>query len=281
VAPSAGGWLLLGERVVNVEQALVLVLAGASTLASGLASDARERTAITPARLALVAAANMVGLPLVAYVLLQIAPFDGAGGVVLAAAAPGGSTGPLLGMLARGDAPTAAFTFVVLTFAGMATALIATMVLDVAGLAPLVVASLVVAVGSLGPLLVGLAIRARRPSLAAALHPWTSRLSLVLLLATIIVLAVEHGHAAHATAVLIGVVLTVLALCIGRLASGRAARVAVAQVSAVRNLTLVMLVLAVVGGSANETMAVLAYGLSMYVVTLAAALWWRSAMKAP
>lgn len=264
---------------MSVDRILVVALAIASTLAAGLAADARESTAIATGKLALVTGANVLALPLVAYLVLRVGAIDGAGGLVLAAAAPGGSTGPLLAVLGRGDAPAAAFTFVVLTFAGMAAALIATMALNVAGMTTVLVASLVVVVSSVGPLLVGLGIRARRPSLASTCQPWISRLSLVLLLATIVVLAVQHGHAARATSVIVGAVITLLALCIGRLVDGPAARVAVAQVSAVRNLTLVLLVLAVVGAPAADTMAVLAYGLSMYVVTLAAAVWWRSAMK--
>jgi BASS family bile acid:Na+ symporter len=263
---------------MSVERVLVVALAVASTLAAGLAADARARSSIRAGRLALVTVANIVALPLTAYVLARVASVDAVGGLVLAAAAPGGSTGPLLALLGRGDAPTAAIAFLVLTLAGMVAALIATMALDVAGVATVAVASLVVVVTSVGPLLAGVAIRARRPAIAVAWQPWLSRLSLALLVATIAVLAVRHGDAARAESIIVGAVVTLVALCIGLLVDGRAARVAVAQVSAVRNLTLVLLVLAVVGAPPADTMAVLAYGLAMYVVTLAAAFGWRSGM---
>ena len=73
----------------------------------------------------------------------------------------------------------------------------------------------------------------------------------------------------------IGAVVTLLALAIGAAVDGRAARIAVAQVSAVRNLTLVLLVLAVVGAPPAETMAALGYGLAMYVIAIVAAAWTR------
>lgn len=279
MALSPGRWLLFGQSVVSFERILVVALAIASTLAAGLTPAPGERTAIAASRLALATAANVIALPLVAYLLVRVGSMEGAGGLVLAAAAPGGSTGPLLAVLGRGDGAAAAFMFVVLTFAGMAAALLATLALNVAGMTTVLVASFIVVVSSVTPLLIGLGIRARRPTIAAAWQPWLSRLSLILLVATIALLAVEHGHAARATSVIVGAVITLLALCIGRLVDGSAARVAVAQVSAVRNLTLVLLVLAVVGAPAVDTMAVLAYGLSMYVVTLAAAFWWRSAMN--
>lgn len=264
---------------MSAERVLVFVLAVASTLAAGLAADARARARVGAGRMALVVAANVIALPLVAYALLRVASIDAGHGLVLAAAAPGGSTGPLLAVLGRGDAPTAAIAFVVLTLAGMAAALVATIALDVAGLGAIAIASVVVVISSVGPLLAGLAVRARRPAIAAAWQPWIARASLALLVATIALLAIRHAAAARAADLAIGAIVTVLALAIGGLAAERSARIAVGQVSAVRNLTLVLLVLAVVGAPPRETMAALAYGLSMYVVTLGAAAWSRSAMK--
>lgn len=262
---------------MSAERALVVVLAVASTLAAGLAADVRHATPLPRRRLAAVIIANVIALPLATYALLRGAGLDVRVALVLAAAAPGGSTGPLLAVLGRGDATIAALGFVALTLAGMVAAIGATLALDAAGVSAIVRAALVVGASSLGPLLVGLAVRARWPGRAAAWHAWLSRLSLALLLATIVLLAARHGHAARGADVAIGAIVTVLALAIGQLVDGRAARIAIAQVSAVRNLTLVLLVLAVIDAAPGETMAALAYGLAMYVVTLGAAVVWRSA----
>jgi bile acid:Na+ symporter, BASS family len=267
--------LLRGAGGVSVERLLVVVLAIASTLAAGLAADARGGSRLRAGRLALVAGANGIALPLLAYGLVRLIGLDGAGGLVIAAAAPGGSTGPLLAILARGDAAIAMVLFVVLTLVGKAAALIATMALDVAGVQAVLFASLVVVSSSVGPLLAGLAIRAWRPAIARRWQPWVSRLSLALLVATIALLAARHGDAARAADIVVGLLLTLAALAIGLLAEGRTARIAVAQVSAVRNLTLALLVLAVVGAPPAATMSVLAYGLAMYVITLIAAARWR------
>jgi len=260
---------------VSLERVLVVALALTSTLAAGLAADAAGGARLPPRRLALIVVANVAVLPALAYAILRLGAFDAGRGLLLAAAAPGGSTGPLLAVLGGGDAPIAARTFVALSLAGVAAALIATAALDVAGVGKVLAASAIVVASTVGPLLVGLALRARRPRRAAAWQPWLSRLSLALLVATIALLAARHGGAARTLDVAVGAAVTLLALAIGAAIDGRAARIAVAQVSAVRNLTLVLLVLAVVGAPPAETMAALGYGLAMYVIALAAAAWTR------
>ena len=262
---------------MSAERVLVVALAVTSTLAAGLAAQVGGAVRLPPRRLALVIAANVIALPLLTYAGLRLAAVDAGAGLMLAAAAPGGSTGPLLAVLGRGDAAIAAVAFVALTLVGMVAAIGATIALDAAGLGAIVRASLVVTASSVGPLLIGLAARRRWPARAARWQPWLARVSLVLLVATIVLLAVRHGESARAVDVAVGAIVTVVALAIGLVVDGRAARVAVAQVSAVRNLTLVLLVLAVIGAAPAETMAALAFGLAMYVVTLGAAVAWRSA----
>jgi len=260
---------------VSLERVLVVALALTSTLAAGLAADATGDARLPPRRLALIVVANVAVLPALAYAILRLGAIDADRGLLLAAAAPGGSTGPLLAVLGGGDAPIAARTFVALSLAGVAAALIATAAFDVAGVGKVLAASAIVVASTVGPLVVGLALRARRPRRAVAWQPWLARLSLALLVATIALLAARHGGAARALDVMIGAAITLLALAIGVAADGRAARIAVAQVSAVRNLTLVLLVLAVVGAPPAETMGALGYGLAMYVIALAAAAWTR------
>ena len=267
---------------MTTERVLVFALAVVSTLAAGLAAglaaDGSRAPALSPRRLVVVIAANVLALPLATWLALRAASLEGPG-LVLAAAAPGGSTGPLLALLGRADARVAAVSFLALALAGTASALVATIAVDVAGLAAVAAAGAAVLATSVVPLVAGLALRARRPTRAAAWQPWLSRAGLALLVATIAVLARGHGDAARAADVAVGGLVTVAALAIGLVVTGRAARIAVAQVSAVRNLTLALVVLAATGAPPAASLSVLGYGLAMYVVTGAAAAWWRSAKK--
>ncbi len=264
---------------MTIERLLVFALAVVSTLAAGLAADGHRAPGLPPRRLAIVVAANLLALPVATWLVLRAAELDDAA-LVLTVAAPGGSTGPLLALLGRGDAQVAAVGFVALTLAGTLSALVATVAVDVTGLAAVVVAAGAVLATTVGPLLVGLVLRARRPARAAIWQPSLSRAGLALLLATIAALAARHLEAARAVDAIVGATATVAAFAIGLAVPGRAARVAVAQVSAVRNLTLALVVLAATGAPPAASLTVLGYGLGMYSVTLVAAAWWRSAKNA-
>lgn len=264
---------------MTAERALVVALALTSTAAAGLATGRGAAPRLGALRWTTIALANLAALPLFALALVRAVELDGGTGVIVAAAAPGGSTGPLLALLGRGEARLAATAFVALTVAGTATALLAAQLLAVAEVTTVATTALVVAATSLLPLAAGALVRARASAVAARWQPRLARLSLGLLLATVALLTIRHGHAARPSAIAVGAVLTVAALAIGGLARTAEAQIAIGQVSAVRNLTLVLLVLAVLDAAPAATMAALAYGLAMYAVTLGAAAWTRSAMK--
>ena len=103
-----------------------------------------------------------------------------------------------------------------------------------------------------------------------------ARLGLLLLVVTVGMLAVRHAHQASAT-----VIGAATSTAIGRVTRGpRARRVAIAQVSTVRNLTLALLVLSAVAAPGEAFLAVLGYGLAMYVGAGLVAAWTRYAAPA-
>lgn len=254
-------------------EVLILVLSVVSTLSAGAAVGDRDwrRHLHGGGLLVLV---NLVALPLAAWGLGRALDLGGAGaGLVIAAAAPGGSTGPLLCLLSRGDEGAAAALFAVLTVAGTVTALAATLVFDVAGAGSVARAAAIVTAVSLGPLVAGVALRARRPALAAAMANWLSRLGALLLVATVVALAMRHGDdlvgvdaLGASAALLVASALPALAL------AARARRIAAAQVALVRNLTLALVVLSAISAPPAAVGAVLSFGLIMYVIAAALAL---------
>lgn len=263
------------------EQALVGALSVASTLSVGLSVDpATGAGRLERGSLVAILAVNLLAVPLVAWLLHGALGLGIAGpGLLVAAAAPGGSTGPLLAVAAGGDATTAARLFAVATVVGTASALVATLVLEGTDLAGLARAGLLVALASLAPLGAGVLVRARRPPWAQRLAPVLSRLSLGLLVLTVGGLAIRHGSNADASDLVVASVIVAASFAPALLVRGRSRRLAVAQVSATRNLTLALLVLAALDAGPRATMAVLGYGLVMYLATGAVAVVarWRAA----
>lgn len=265
------------------EQVLIVALTVTSTLAAGLAVD-RDVVATTIGRgpMVLVVAASVLALPAFAWVLCRALDIGAAGiGLLVAAAAPGGSTGPLLAVVAGGDPGTAARLFVVTTVLGTATAIGVTFGLGVFDPLHLARASLLVTTAALLPLVVGLVLRRRRPHLARWLAPRSARLGLVLLLATVVLLAVRHGHETAAIDLGVASLLVLASFAPAALVRERATRIAVGQVGAVRNLGLSLLVLAALDAPPRATLAVLGYGLVMYVVTIAIAIVARAVAPHP
>jgi BASS family bile acid:Na+ symporter len=263
------------------EQALVGALSIASTLSVGLSVDPAAGVGrLARGAFAAVLAMNVLALPLLAWALHGALGLGLAGaGLLVAAAAPGGSTGPLLAVVAGGEATTAARLFAITTVVGTVGALLATLALEGTGLGGLARAGLLVALASLAPLGLGVLVRARRPAWAERLAPWLSRVSLALLALTIGGLAIRHGSKAAASDLAVASIIVAASFAPALLVHGRARRLAVAQVSAIRNLTLALLVLAALDAGPRATMAVLGYGLVMYLATgaVAAVARWRAA----
>ncbi len=251
---------------MSVTDALVLLLSVSSMLSAGLAAGQSARR--PPARGwrgAAVLVANLFVLPLVALIACSAAGLGPASlGVMLAAAAPGGSSGPLLAGLAGGEPRVAMRLFLMLTFAGTATALIVVGAADAGGLVAVARAATVVTVVSVVPLVTAYGIAARKPQLDPRIAAWLGRVSALLLLVAIGLLAVRDGDQASLSAMAVSVPVVALSLAVGLLVQGRAEAVATAQVSAVRNLTLGLVVLAALGAPPAATAALLTYGLVMY-----------------
>jgi bile acid:Na+ symporter, BASS family len=262
---------------VSLQLGVVAALLVAGMLALGTALDPavlRDRLR-SPGGLLVVLGVNLVAVPASGLLLAGLLPLEPAvaTGLVLAAASPGGGTGALLALHARGDVPTGVVLQVVLAGASL---LVTPLWVRASAGADVDVAPLVV--GLLGlqvlPLLLGAALRATRPAAAAALHPLARRtadLTLALLVVGLLVAEGDQlprigGGALAAMALLVVVTLATGLLPVGDGPVRRAA----AMTTAVRNLSLALLAATYVPDPALTSLAVLAYGLVMYVLAAAA-----------
>jgi BASS family bile acid:Na+ symporter len=259
------------------------VLLVASMTAVGTALTVADFQALAGRRLVLVAAVvvNVVLVPALAVLACAVAglPAATALGTVLAAAAPGGGTGALLTLHARGDLAVSAALQGVLAPLGLCSVPVWAAVSghDVvpsgwAG-AALVAGGLV---GQVAPLVVGMWLRRRDPGRAARVHRVARRVADVLLAALVVYFLVTAGgqlpgmgwHPLVVVGVLVAVCLSATAL--GRLGEPGVRR-AVGMTSAVRNLSLALFVAAPAG--AAVVLALLLYGLVMYVLSVPVAVW--------
>ena len=254
---------------MNDEQALVIALSLTSTFAAGLAVEpATEPAPIARHRVVAIAIAGAVVLPLVAWLLHRTLALGAAGiGVLVASAVPGGSTGPLLAVAAGGDASTAARLFVVLSSLGTVGAIASIVALDAFDPRLVARASATATAASFVPLLLGLAVRRWWPRWADVLARPAARVGLALLIATVALLAVRYGEQAEVVVLLESTLIVLASLAPALLVHGRRQRIAVAQIGAVHNLALALLVLTALEAPPRATLAVLGYGLVMYVVT--------------
>lgn len=250
----------------------VLLVAG--MLALGSVLDPAEVVARLrrPTALLVVLAANLLVVPAVGIALVAAAGLEGAValGVVLAAASPGGGTGALLALHARGDVPTGVVLQVLL--AGLSLVITPLWVgaygageVDVA---PLVGALLVL---QLAPLLAGAGLRSWRPGAAARVHAWARRTADVTLVALVLgLLVTQAGELGRigVPALAVMAVLVMVTLATLRLPVGEApVRRAVALTTAIRNLSLALLAATYADDPGLTSLAVLAYGLVMYVLS--------------
>lgn len=268
----------------------LLALAVTSTFGAAAAVDLRmlaeERA--QSGRLIAALVSNLLLLAPIAWLVAHAAGLPEAVvfGVVLAAAAPAGSTGPLLAQLAGGTPATGVALFTalgVVATAAIPVVLFALGALDAsAGAAALALMGTVTA--QLVPVVLGLWVRQRWPGRAAGISRAAGRAGLVLLVAIIAGYVAVHGalllEQRLTVAVAAGVV--VISLMLGHLGRGltRGERVAVSQISAIRNLSLALLLVELLRLPTHATLGVLAYGLAMYVVAgVAAAVQRRGSVK--
>jgi bile acid:Na+ symporter, BASS family len=260
-----------------MERLLIVGLSIASTFAAGLAVP-REVVRAPSARRGLAAfvLVQTIVLPALALAIAHAWDLGWAGaGLALAAAAAAGPTGPVLAVVAGGDAAVATRLFVPTTLVGTAVAVAVTFGLEDTEVGRVALASGWVTAASLAPLALGLALRRHRPQRAVALARVASSASVVLLVLTIAVLTARHWWRAQAIDLALSAVLVVVSMLPALWVRARASALATAQVGGVRNLSLALLVLAGIGAPPRASVAVLAYGLTMYVVTGSLALWAR------
>lgn len=261
---------------MSAADALVALLLVSGMLATGTALDAselRERLRdVGPLGVALLA--NLALLPLLALALLWLLDVDGSArtGVLVAAAAPGGGTGALLSLHARGDVAHAVVLQAVLAVSALLVTPLwlagASRDVDVT---PVVVGLVVL---QLGPLAAGALLRAGRQRTAERVHPVARRVADVSLVCLVAGLLVTEGHRVAdvgAAALLAAGLLVLASLAVVAVPSGPpAVRRATAMTTAVRNLSLGLLVARFTDDPEGVALVVLAYGLVMYVVSAAA-----------
>ena len=264
-----------------MQDVLVAALLVAGMLALGTVLDRRElaRRVRRPQGLVVVLAVNLLAVPALGLVMVRAVDLDPAValGLVLATAAPGGGTGALLALHARGDVPAAVVLQVLLAAASLVVTplWLALHAADAPGVdvAPLVVALLVL---QLGPLAAGALLVAKRPAAAARLHPLARRFADMLLVALVVGLTATQSdeldrvgaRALLLMAVVVAVTLATVFLPVGTPAVRRSA----AMTTAVRNLSLALLAATYAPDPAVTSLAVLAYGLVMYVLAALAVL---------
>jgi BASS family bile acid:Na+ symporter len=257
-----------------VSTAAVAVLLVASMLAVGTAATAGDFRALARRRglVLLAIAANVIVLPGLAAGLVATAGLapEVALGVVLAAAAPGGGTGALLTLHARGDLAVSTGLQVLLAPLGLVAvpvwaAAAGQSVVPAGGLGLLVVGGGLL--GQVVPLAAGMWLRRSHPKAAERVHPVARRAADVLLAGLVLYFVItgvgllpQVGWAGLTViAVLVAGSLTPILL---RRLGPVPQRRAVAMTTGVRNLTLGLFFAA--AASPAVVLAVLAYGLVMY-----------------
>lgn len=263
----------------------VAALLVASMLAIGTALTAGDFRTLgrRPTVFAVAVALNVLVVPGLAVALTRLADVgpDAALGIVLAAAAPGGGTGALLTLYARGDLAVSAALQGIHAPLGLVGvpvwAAVAGHDLLPAGREGLSLVG-VALVGQLVPLAAGMWLLRRRPETAHRVHRAARRVADVLLGTLVVYFVVTGGsrlpQLGWATlAVIAVVVVACLALVLlpwsGPAGVGRA----IAMTTTVRNLSLALFVAST--ASATVVLTLLAYGLLMYGLAVPVA--WRLA----
>ena len=256
---------------------LLGLLAVVSTLSAGL--EAGSLASVMPRRTWIwLLIANLVLVPLMALAALTLLdlPPAVATGLLLAAAIPGGSSGPLVAAIARrepGPAPAALFVVLALVSGALVPVLsgLAGLALDLGALVGLLVVQLV-------PWAIGAWLRRARPALARRWVRPLQRLGTALLVALVIALIISEGGAIGivgwpalgAAALIMSATAALFLLPPGRamVPDPAALGPALASISLVRNLTLALLVAAAASTPAATSLAILVFGIAMFVIAI-------------
>lgn len=226
---------------------------------------------------------NFVVIPLFALAMRDVVNLEPAFfiGFFLCMAAPGGGTGSLLTLVAKGDIPFSVALMFLLTLVSLfATPLLMVMAAPVSnGASPWLavlpmVTTLVVYI--LTPLVIGLAIRRYWPPLAQVLVKPVTRLSMIMLVALVVgylMMKWDQLAVGGLTLIMVSVVFACIALVGGFTVTARMGlRRSMGFTSSVRNVTLAILLASTSYPDPHTMIAVLAYGLAQYVVSFPAAM---------
>lgn len=267
---------------------LVSVLVVAAMGSIGLGIDTKCLESVRAAQRLLPAAllVNYVGVPLVALGVAALLPVDTRvrEGVMLCALAPGGASATLIAARMRADAVVAAAvviattaTSVVLTpllvavVLGGGDALTMFAVAGRAGLTALAYQAL--------PIALGVLVQRVHPGFAARILPWTSRIAnaaLVILVVGLLATRSAELLAVGIAGLSLALIVTLAGLGLGALAAPRApesTRMAIGVTTAIRSLSLALVIAAHHFPDPATTQGILVYGLLMYIATLGLAQW--------
>lgn len=269
---------------------LVSVLVIAAMGSVGLAVDAKRLDDVRATRrlLPAILVINYVGVPLAAFGAAALLPVDAQvrEGILLCALAPGGASATLVAARMQADATTAAAVVIVTT----ATSIVLTPLLVAAFLGGDALSTMFALAAHAGltallyqalPLGIGFVVRRVRPELAAQLLPWTSRIANAALAILVVGLLVSRGAqllTVGAAGLTLALIVTLAGLGLGALAAPRAStatRMALGVTTAIRSLSLALVIAAHQFPHPRTTESILVYGLFMYVVTLGLAQWRR------
>jgi BASS family bile acid:Na+ symporter len=234
-----------------------------------------------PALYARIAVLDLVGIPLLVWVITVLAgvPAGFATGLLLVGAASAGPLGLKLATVARGDTALAIGLVVALELANLVAIPIWAAVLLPAGVdAPVGAMVRTLALGVVAPIVLGSILATVAPTWAARLAPALDRLSTLGLL-VVITGVVLRDWPIVLEAAAAGVQIVAAASVLGALAAGwwiggpsRSVRVTTALVSAVRaNVPALAVASAAFGASAEPTVAIVVFGVVSVVVAPAAA----------
>ena|SRR3990167_7063480 len=132
---------------------------------------------------------------------------------------------------------------------------------------------------TLMPLFIGRALQRRHPAVALHWQPWFDRLGSLLVILLVIALAVRHGReilTGPAEPMFAAALLVLLFVLPPLLEPEPGCRRTLVLVTLIRNLTLVLSILAVLPQAAVLVPTVLAFGLFMYLMTAMLVWYWRS-----
>lgn len=257
--------------------AVLVVLLVTSMLAIGanLTTDSFVELTRRPASLVIAVVANVIAVPGVAAVAVSLIDFPApvALGILVSAAASGGSSGPLLVRHAGGSLALAVSLQAMLALLALAAVPLWMLVLSSESTFDLERSAALVAgllVAQVVPFVVGINLRRQRPRTADRVHAIAGRIADLLLLGIILWFAattLSHisdlpGETLPVIVLLVFVSLAAYGL--PRL-QGPRERAAVSMITAIRNLTLALLVVSLSTSPDLAVTTVLTYGFVMYV----------------